>query len=73
MTATIHHVKRWHLVVDLVDHLVEGFDVEQLHLEACVQIYVELIVVKVKANTNLEVWRTLNIRQDQWILEENHM
>ena len=33
MTATTNHVMRWHLVVDLVDHLVEGFDVEQLHLK----------------------------------------
>ena len=49
MTATMHHVKRWHLVVDLVDHLVEGFDVKQLHLEGYVS-NIELIVVKKKAN-----------------------
>ena len=72
MTATIHHVRRWHLVVDLVDHLVEGFDVEQLHLEGYVS-NIELIVVKIRASKNLEVRRTLNIRQDQWILEENQM
>ena len=71
MTATTN-VRRWHLVVDLVDHLVEGFDVEQLHLGGCVS-NIELIVVKMKANKNLEVWRALNIRQDQWILEENQM
>ena len=72
MTATINHARRWHLVVDLVDHLVEGFDVEQLHLGGCVS-NIELIEVKMKASKNLEVWRALNIRQDQWILEENQM
>ena len=72
MTATINHVRRWHLVVDLVNHLVEGFDVEQLHLGGCVS-NIELIEVKMKASKDLEVWRALNIRQDQWILEENQM
>ena len=72
MTATLKHVRRRHLVVDLVDHLVEGFDVEQLHLGGCVS-NIELIEVKMKASKNLEVWRALNIRQDQWILEENQM
>ena len=72
MTATISHVRRWHLVVDLVNHLVEGFNVEQLHLGGCVS-NIELIEVKMKASKNLEVWRALNIRQDQWILEENQM
>ena len=71
MTATTN-VRRWHLVVDLVDHLVEGFDVEQLHLGGYVT-NIELIVVKIRASKNLEVRRTLNIRQDQWILEENEM
>ena len=34
---------------------------------------IEFIEVKMKASKNLEVWRALNIRQDQWILEENQM
>ena len=72
MTATMNQVKCWHLVVDLVDHLVEGFDVEQLHLGGYVS-NIELIVVKIRASKNLEVRRTLNICQYQWILEENHM